>query len=129
MWIHHSVPSWVIVSRVVADLTVFTGLSYAYADLLSYGESSIRTRILFELDRKSERGVTYQDVLLHYNAREVIGLRLNRLLCNDQLSRNGDRILIGSIRNRQLLLAKVYLGLRRLLFGSGELTSRSLRGG
>ena len=112
--------------RWAADLVILAGISYAYADAVSFGQSSIRTRILDEIDRAGGQ-LTAESLLERYSGADVFELRLSRLTNNRQLEVKGARARIGPERNRQLLMGRVFLWLRRLTFGSEELPDRERR--
>jgi len=114
------------VGGVVADAIVYTGIAYVYADFVSFGASSVRVRILDEIARRPG-GIATPDLLARYDARAVISTRIARLLDDGQLARAGARLVLGPNRGRQLLLGRVFVGLRRLLFGTGATTSRAIR--
>jgi hypothetical protein len=110
----------------VADAIVYSGIAYVYADFVSFGASSVRVRILDEIARQPG-GIALPDLLARYDARTVISTRIGRLVDDGQLARAGDRLVLGPKRARQLLLGRLFVGLRRLLFGSGAPTSRAIR--
>ena len=118
--------SWDALGRWAADLIVLAGISYAYADTVSFGQSSIRTRILDEIDRAG--GALGSDSLLErYGGADVFDLRMERLTTQGQLEVKGGRAHTGPRRNRQLLAGKAFLWLRRLTFGSEDLPERDRR--
>ena len=119
--------SWDAAARLAADLIIFVGCAYVYVDFLNFGCSSIRTRILDEVDHGPDGRLSLDELLERYNARVVTDLRIERLTDNGQLAREGDHLTIGPNRQRQLLLAKTFRWLRRLLFRTDEITSRSTR--
>ncbi len=118
--------SWDAVGRWATDLIVLAGVSYAYADAVSFGQSSIRTRILDEIDCAG--GELSADALLErYSGADVFELRLGRLSRQGQLELRGERAHTGPHRNRQLLAGRFFLWLRRLTFGGEDLPARDKR--
>ena len=118
--------SWDALGRWAADLIIFAGFSYAYADVVSFGQSSIRTRILDELERAGGE-LTTGALLERYDGAAVFDLRIERLEANAQIEVVGGHVRLGPQRNRQLLMGKAFLWMRRLTFGSEELPSRDRR--
>jgi len=113
------------IADLLVDLGIFSGFAYAYMDFVSFGESSVRTKILDEL--AGERELTREQLLDRYNARLAIDLRLERLLASEQIAgSDAEGYSLGSAR-KQIVLARVYLAFRWLLFGSASATSKSLR--
>lgn len=119
--------SWDAVLDLATNLTLFLGWAFIYIDSMNFGECSIRTRILDEIDRHPRHGLDRKGLLEQYDAREVIDLRIGRLTGNGQLSEVEGRLHIGPHRRRQLILARTFHSLRRILFATDELTSRSTR--
>lgn len=105
------------VASLVVDLVTFAGLSYAYCDFLAYGEASVRTRILDEIRRGGDAGLSEADVLRRYNVRVIMDLRFERLAESGQIRIEGDRVFLGPNRFVQYLLAQVYQVMRRVLYG------------
>jgi hypothetical protein len=118
--------TWNAFGRWAADLIILAGISYAYADAVSFGQSSIRTRILDEIDRAGGE-LTSESLLQRYGGADVFALRLERLTANGQIDVDGGRARTGPNRNRQLLMGRLFLWLRRLTFGSEELPDRERR--
>ena len=104
---------WDAVCRSIGDVIVFLGIAYAYMDFLAYGEASIRTRILDEVARSGESGLSIPELLARYNARIIGELRLKRLTSDAQLTLAGGRVFLGRRLAWQLGLAKVYRTFRR----------------
>ena len=118
--------SWDALGRWAADLIVLAGISYAYADTVSFGQSSIRTRILDEIDRAGGE-ISAGSLLERYGGADVFALRIDRLTAQGQLEVKAERARSGPNRNRQLLAGKAFLWLRRLTFGSEDLPERDRR--
>lgn len=99
------------------DGVILAGFSYAWCDFLAYGEASVRTRILDEVARAGHAGLTVSDLLRRYNVRVIMDLRFGRLAASGQIRVQGDRVVLGPNRFGQYLLARVYRGMRRVLYG------------
>ncbi len=107
------------------DVVIIAGLSYAWCDFLAYGEASVRTRILAEVGLAGDAGLTVANLLRRYNVRVIMDLRFRRLAASGQIRIQGDRVVLGPNRFGQYLLARVYRGMRRVLYGrSGPPTCR-----
>lgn len=107
----------------LVDLGVFLGLAYAYLELLSLGCSSIRLRILAELDRRPG-GLTREQLLARYSARDIIEMRLERLIGSGAARESCGRL--HDAGSSALLLMRLTLFLRWLFFGA---TTTPRRGG
>lgn len=82
-------------SLIFADLIIYLCLSYCYFNFINMGETARRIRLLRELS-DSVWGLDKQELLSKYNAREVVGLRVKRLLNNHQIILSGSRYYIGT---------------------------------
>ncbi len=105
------------IADLAADLLIIAGLAYAYCDFLAYGEASVRARILDEVARAGDDGLTLADLLGRYNVRVIMDLRFDRLAASGQVRLQGDRVVLGPNRFGQYLLARIYRGMRRVLYG------------
>ena len=109
----------------LVDLGIFSGLAYAYMDFISFGYSSVRTKILDVLT--SHGPLSHAGLLEHYNAKYVVDQRLDRLVASGQLKQsNSGQYRLGEAK-KQIVLARVYLAFRWLLFGSAAATATGLR--
>ena len=92
----------------------YLGLTYCYVfGFFCLGETARRIRLLVELDRAGERGMTLEEVLTVYNGRMIVEARLQRLLSGGQIMRQGDRYLIR--RRLMLLVAKAFVVMKLVL--------------
>jgi len=106
----------VLLSFLMVNLVIYTFLGYCYFHFLNLGETARRVRILREID-ESEEGLTMDEVLEKYNAKEIVHKRLKRLLKNSQIIEKNGRYYIGN--PAVLIMARVLLLLKIILFGEG----------
>ncbi|MBM4388538.1 MAG: hypothetical protein FJ088_12405 [Deltaproteobacteria bacterium] len=118
--LHYQAPAADAIALFAGDFIIFLCISFTYIDSLSIGVWSIRIRILDEICN-SKNGLTLDQLLQIYNARSIADMRIRRLSLNGQLVEKGGRFYMGG-KNRQLLMAKAYLFLRRILFGDSGIT-------
>jgi len=78
-----------------ANLTIYACLAYCYFNFINMGETARRIRLLREL-YDSGPGLNKEEILSRYNAEEVVGLRMRRLLNNHQIISRGGRYYVGS---------------------------------
>lgn len=101
----------------LGDLLILSGFSYVYMDFLCFGEASIRIKILAEIAKAGQEGLTVSELLARYNARVVGTLRIERLLHSGHVRQIGPRLVLGSSPNWPLIRAKIVNAMRRILFG------------
>jgi len=77
-------------SLMLADFTIYSALGYCYFHFINLGESARRIRILCEL-REAEDGLSYREILERYDAKQICGMRLGRLLSSGQVYHLQDR--------------------------------------
>jgi hypothetical protein len=100
----------------LADLGAYVCLSYCYFNFLNLGITARRIRLLIEL-LEAPAGLTWEQVLERYDARQMVGARLGRLLAGGQVRLRDGRYTIGApvllLAARAIILLKVlFLGTR-----------------
>jgi hypothetical protein len=71
------------------DILCYGAFGYCYFHFLNLGETARRIRLIRELN-ESPDGLTEAEFLAKYNCREILVVRMERLLVNGQIvSRNG----------------------------------------
>jgi hypothetical protein len=78
-----------------ANCLIYLCFSYCYFTFINMGETARRIRILRELSASPE-GLTEDEVLIRYNADEIIVTRMERLLNNRQVVMRAGRYYIGN---------------------------------
>jgi len=97
-------------------MITYGALSYCYFNFVNLGETARRIRILRELyDSKS--GLSKEDILSRYSAKEIIEKRIGRLLSNGQIVLKEGKYVGGNstvlLMNKAMILMKlVVLGKR-----------------
>ena len=59
--------------------------------IFGMGEAAIRIRILLELQKRSSKGASLDEIYEHYNAEQILKVRLSRLVNAGHLTEAGDR--------------------------------------
>ena len=91
-------------AQLVLDVIVYALLSYCYFHFLNLGETARRIRILRELAEASA-GLTTEELLMRYNAREILERRISRLTKSGQIVlKNGRYYIKGHV---VLLMARI----------------------
>jgi hypothetical protein len=96
-----------------ANAVLFVCCWYFYFHFINIGEASLRIRVLREVSLVE--GGRVQNLLEVYNVRTVVETRVERLLSDGQLVRQGDRLVPG--KPRMILVSKAFALLRLLLLG------------
>lgn len=103
----------------LANLVLFVCCWYFYFHFINIGEASLRIRVLREVERIEGRPLEH--LLEVYNVRTVVETRVERLLSDEQLVRQGDRLAPG--KPRMILVSKAFALLRLLLLGKAANTA------
>jgi hypothetical protein len=95
--IAHTLTSNSPISEVIGALALNTitygALGYCYFHFVNLGETARRVRIVREL-LDSKDGLSMSEIFEHYDASEIIRVRLQRLLKNKQITLRNDRYFI-----------------------------------
>lgn len=95
------------------NLIIYSALSYCYFHFLALGETARRIRILRELS-EADGGMSLEDILKRYNAKEIFDKRMARLLNNGQIELRQGRYHIAS--PSMLLITRTVLFFKQLIF-------------
>ncbi len=105
---------WQILPNTVLSLISYTALGYCYFHFINLGETARRIRLLREL-KKSKGGLSMDEILRVYNAKEIIENRLGRLLRSSQVIEKNNKYCIG--KPTMLLMSKTILFLKLFILG------------
>ena len=95
----------------IVDFITYSSLGYCYFHFLNLGETARRIRILRELyDAKD--GLTMDEILRKYNSRNMVELRLGRLIGSGQVSITNNRY---HIKSTFLLMTAKLITLMKLV--------------
>ena len=97
-----------------ANLMIYLLIAFSYFAFINLGVSSLRVRLLDELDRSVE-GLSMSGILERYNSREIIKNRVEKLGEMGQLIRKDDRYFVG--RSTALLMVKILELLKYVVLG------------
>jgi hypothetical protein len=100
---------------VLTDATTYMALGYCYFHFINLGETARRIRLVREL-YESNGGLTLQDVLERYNAKDIVEVRKNRLLRNGQIIYKNGRYFIGS--PVMLLISQIIVIMKLIIMGA-----------
>ncbi len=84
-----------LVPLMIVNLLIYSALGYCYFHFINLGETARRIRILRELAEVPE-GLTLKEILDRYNARQIVTMRIHRLLHNHQIIEQDGRYYIGN---------------------------------
>jgi hypothetical protein len=107
------------VAYLIVNLVMYTALLYIYVNFVNMGETARRIRILRELVDVPE-GLSREELLHRYNAREIVAKRLKRLAVTGQIISVGDgrwRAQSGSI---MLLTARFVQAMKVFFLGAAQ---------
>ncbi len=96
------------------NIITYSALSYCYFHFVNLGETGRRIRILREL-YEAKNGLSLEEILSLYNARDVLKIRLARLLGNGQIMLRNGRYYIH--RPIMLLMARAIMVMQLILMG------------
>lgn len=99
------------------NFAIYAALGYCYFHFINLGETARRIRILSELYDYKE-GLSMDAILERYNARNIVEMRINRLLKNNQiLCKNGKYYIDKSI---MLSIAKILTAIKLIVLKKGN---------
>lgn len=113
-----TIPLKEFVAILVVNLITYFSLCYCYFNFVNLSETARRARILRELYDFPE-GLSLQELLLRYNAKEIIERRIARLLNNGQIIFSNDRYYIGI--PLMLWIAKIIMVMKLMILGRKDL--------
>lgn len=100
--------------NIVTNLIIYACLGYCYFHFINLGETARRIRILREL-YDSKEGLSMEEILKRYNARDIVKIRINRLVNNGQIIFKNNRYYIG--KPIMLLMAKIIIRMKLMVLG------------
>jgi len=99
----------------INNILIYFLFSFFYFAILSTSKTSIRLRILYEIE-KNNGILTSSDLIEKYNSKEIINIRIKRMIQNKQIiSRNGRLFSIFSIT---LIIGVILDFIKLILFGT-----------
>ncbi len=101
-------------ATLVTNTLIYSALAYCYFHFLNLGETARRIRILREL-HDAKGGLTMEEVLLRYNSKNMVAMRLGRLLSSGQVRLVNNRYVIKS--PLLLMSAKIIAFLKLIILG------------
>ena len=97
-----------------ANVLTYAALGYVYFHFVNLGQTARRVRILRELF-EADCDLSEADILERYSAREIVRLRVGRLLASGQIVSAAGRYAIG--RPTMLVFSRLIVALKRLVLG------------
>ena len=98
----------------ITNLLTYSLLGYCYFHFINLGETARRIRILRELV-DSEKGLSMNEILSRYNAKEIVERRINRLIRNGQIIYKDNRYYIA--KPLVLWIARIITTLKLVILG------------
>jgi hypothetical protein len=106
----------------IVNIIIYLALLYIYINFVNMGETARRVRLLRELSAVAQ-GLSREELLARYNAREIVTKRLERLCATGQVVRGSDGLFKARRGSAMLRTARVLRAAKILLLGrSGRLT-------
>jgi len=100
----------------VTNVLVYTGSAYCYFGIIGLGVS-LRIRVL-DIIAQSPEGMTFSQIEERFDSKSLFGRRIERLLENKQIRREGDRYFIA--RPGFLLVSRLNTLVKRFLTGKSS---------
>lgn len=95
------------------NILTYGALTYCYFHFINLGETARRIRIMMEIYDSGTQGLTLDEILERYNAREIIEKRFKRLLDSGQVVLKDGHYFIGSpvmlLMSRAIQTVKIIL--------------------
>ncbi|MDD4182786.1 MAG: hypothetical protein PHT53_03085 [Candidatus Omnitrophica bacterium] len=100
------------IPSVLINIASYSALGYCYFHFVNLGETARRIRLLRELS-ESKNGLSVDEILQRYNAKEIMENRLSRLLKSEQVVYKDNRYYIGKpvmfFMSKAVLFLKVFI--------------------
>lgn len=104
----------------LSHFTFYSCLNYCYFHYVNVGECSLRVRILAEINKSSE-GLLVDELFSSYNDNKIFDKRMEKLLSSGHIVLKDGHYYLG--KKDFLIIAKFFLNLRRIYFGSEKKVS------
>jgi hypothetical protein len=101
----------------IVNLIIYGYLGYQYLNIVALGETARRIRIMREI-YEVENGLAYSEILENYNAKQIIKLRLDRLINNGQIVYRNGRYFIEN--KTMVFITKLMHALKLIIIGKGS---------
>lgn len=98
----------------IVNSIFYASLGYCYFHFINLGETARRIRILGEI-YDSKDGLSLEDILQRYNAKEIVEKRISRLLNNGQVILKNGRYYIGN--PIMLMINRIIVAMKLMLLG------------
>lgn len=95
----------------------YSALGYCHFHFVNLGETARRIRLQREIYRAGG-SLSHNELLLRYNAREIVDKRISRLIHSGQIIANDGRYFIGN--RTVVMIAQFIVGLKVLLLGKNS---------
>ena len=103
-----------IASIMTLNVIIYIALGYGYFHFVNLGQTARRVRLLWEL-YEADGGLTEEQIIRRYSARDIIDTRLGRMVATGQLFCQNGRYRVR--RTTLLSMAKLILIMKRLILG------------
>lgn len=101
-------------SLFVVNFLIYSLLGFCYSNFITLGETARRIRILRELYDYNE-GLSMEEILERYNAKEIIKMRISRLIKNGQVIYKDKKYYLNGYTI--LLITKIIIFIKMLILG------------
>ena len=105
------------IAFLITNSLIYSALGYCYFHFINLGETARRIRILRDI-YDSKYGLSMNEILERYNAKEIVEKRINRLLNNGQIIYKDGRYYIGS--PTMVLISKTIVAMKLILLGKSS---------
>jgi hypothetical protein len=123
MFVGSEIPVSVYLPYVLLNFIFYSSLAFVYFCFFNIGESSVRIRILFELQR-SAMGLSPAEMERLYDVNAIIMARLERMLSSGEIHQHGE-LYFFSGKARMLLIANACQQLKFLILGRKSFSSKN----
>jgi len=103
-----------VLPMIIANMIIYGALGYCYFHFINLGITARRIRILREL-YASGSGLSLKELLMRYNAGDMINKRLERLLGSGQIVLRDDKYHIG--KPVMLIMSKTIVAMKLVILG------------
>ncbi|ODS30482.1 MAG: hypothetical protein SCARUB_04411 [Candidatus Scalindua rubra] len=101
-------------SILVVNLVIYSSLGYCYYNFINLGVTARRIRILREI-YYSKKGLSLEEIIERYNAKDIVEMRINRLVNSGQVVYKEEKYYIG--KPIVLIIAKIIVTMKLIVLG------------
>ncbi len=99
----------------ITNVTIYISMGYCYFHFVNLGETGRRIRLIKEL-YNFQNGLSMEEILERYNSKNIVEMRIKRLIKNDQILYKNGKYFIGN--PTLLTISKIITTMKLIILGA-----------